>query len=298
MQDTERREAPFPYDTASSWQNYSSEPFQSDDNCKGVYIMKKVLFTALIVSALCFSMQAFAAAPAQTSVITNGIMPKGPGIGPGPGAPQASIPEAVNVPETAKVLVTVESGMGETSGMLKLFTKTGTQQAGASLWTEVLSTKAMLGKNGLGKEKEGDNKTPMGVFKMNTPFGIKDALPGFPENYLKVNKNHYWCGDSASAAYNKLVDASAGVSFSRSASEHLIDYAGYYDYCIDSGYNPDGTPYKGSALFLHCAVGGQTTHGCIAIPEKDMIEVLKHYREGDTYIAVYDRADPTAVCRK
>ena len=56
-----------------------------------------------------------------------------------------------------------------------------------------------------------------------------------------------------------------------------------YHYCIDTGYNPEGTPYKGSALFLHCSAG-KNTGGCIAIPEAAMTEILRHYQEGSTYI--------------
>ena len=258
--------------------------------------MMKKLFPALLAGILILNLQAFAAGSQPVSVIGRGI----PAQGPGPGAPTAqtaaAVPDGISLPEEAEVLITVESGKGEVSGTLKLYTKNA-QSGDGTVWTEILSTTAMLGKNGLGKEKEGDNKTPLGVFKMNTPFGIKDALPGFPANYLKVGKNHYWCGDSDSELYNRMADASGSVSFSKSESEHLTDYAGYYDYCIDTGYNPEGTPHKGSALFLHCVVRGQTTHGCIAIPEADMIETLKHYREGRTYIAIYDRENLSSILK-
>ncbi len=201
----------------------------------------------------------------------------------------------LKIPESAGVLILAAGNRSENHAELKLLKKTAAQN-GAAEWTEVLSTTAMIGMNGLYKEKEGDNRTPVGTFCMNTPFGIKSALPGFPSNYKKVGKNDYWNGDSESAGYNKLVDRSVNTAFSISKSEHLIDYAGYYNYGLDMGYNLAGTPYKGSALFLHCAVNGQATHGCIAVPEQDMITILKNYQEGKTWIVVYDKADPSAVC--
>ena len=39
-------------------------------------------------------------------------------------------------------------------------------------WQQIMSTPGFIGKNGLGKEKEGDNKTPVGVFKFNYALGI------------------------------------------------------------------------------------------------------------------------------
>ena len=60
------------------------------------------------------------------------------------------------------------------------------------------------------------------------------------------------------------------------------------------GYNPEGTPHKGSALFLHCSMG-INTGGCIAIPEEIMIEIMRSYREGHTYIAIGDQANMQAL---
>ena len=73
-------------------------------------------------------------------------------------------------------------------------------------------------------------------------------------------------------------------------------YAGYYNYCIDTGYNPEGTPHRGSALFLHCSMG-INTGGCIAIPEETMIQILKEYKEGKTYIAIGDVTDMQKLYR-
>ena len=43
-------------------------------------------------------------------------------------------------------------------------------------WHMVMTTPGFIGKNGLGKTREGDAKTPTGVFHFNRAFGIAEAL--------------------------------------------------------------------------------------------------------------------------
>ena len=201
--------------------------------------------------------------------------------------------DKINIPADSQVLITLAGSRSSDTGELNVYTK-GDDGAWKTVYAGI---RAKYGMNGLYKEKEGDSKTPVGVFKMNTPFGIADSVEGFPDNYIKVDSDMYWNGDSASDRYNKLVNAKEYTAFDRSASEHLINYSGYYDYCIDIGYNYEGTPYRGSAIFLHCVINDEHTHGCIAIPKEYMTEIMKLYSEGNTYIAIYDTADPTAMYR-
>ena len=201
--------------------------------------------------------------------------------------------DKINIPADSQVLITLAGSRSSDTGELNVYTK-GDDGAWKTVYAGI---RAKYGMNGLYKEKEGDSKTPVGVFKMNTPFGIADSVEGFPDNYIKVDPDMYWNGDSASDRYNKLVNAKEYTAFDRSASEHLINYSGYYDYCIDTGYNYEGTPYRGSAIFLHCVVNDEHTHGCIAIPKEYMTEIMKLYSEGNTYIAIYDTADPAAMYR-
>ena len=201
--------------------------------------------------------------------------------------------DKINIPADSQALITLAGSSTLDTGELNVYTK-GDDGAWKTVYAGV---RAKYGMNGLYKEKEGDSKTPVGVFKMNTPFGIADSVEGFPDNYIKVDPDMYWNGDSASDRYNKLVNVKEYTAFDRSASEHLINYSGYYDYCIDTGYNYEGTPYRGSAIFLHCVINDEHTHGCIAIPKEYMTEIMKLYSEGNTYIAIYDTADPTAMYR-
>jgi len=178
------------------------------------------------------------------------------------------------LPEEARVLVVVE-GTGGSQCRVYAYEK---QPDG---WMQVLSTPGVLGANGMSSHRvEGDKTTPIGVFQMNTPFGQKEALEGFPSNYIQVNKNHVW-----SDRTNKLVEDPSAEG------EHVgsAGYTGYYDYVIDAGFNPLGLEKQGSALFLHCSGDYKaSTSGCVAIDPEQMLAVMRlygTYGDGACYIA-------------
>lgn len=147
------------------------------------------------------------------------------------------------------------------------------------IWREILSCHAYIGKKGWGKTREGDMKTPCGVFTFTEAFGILPD-PGCMMGYTQASETHYWVGDSNSERYNKMTSASDYDSFSRKDSEHIIDYDLAYKYALNISYNIEGTPGKGSAIFLHCFTKNHYTAGCVAIPEDDMRTVLRNVKPG------------------
>lgn len=204
------------------------------------------------------------------------------------------VADRARVPEDAEILVTLAASNTKTIGLMNVYKRE--LRGDTKIWIKQLSTPAAYGENGIYKTREGDKKTPVGTFKMNTPFGINAPLEGFPENYIQVNSGHYWDGDSLSTQYNRLVNTSSYNDFNKSSSEHIIDYTGYYNYCIDIGYNPDCTPYAGSAIYLHCFVNGDfDTAGCVAVPEEQMVNIMQLYEEGKSWMVIYDVANPSLV---
>lgn len=141
-------------------------------------------------------------------------------------------------------------------------------------WTQLYSCRAYLGKNGIGKTKEGDKKTPSGTYNLTFPFGIKGD-PGAQQDYLKVTKHHYWCGTSSSSYYNQLVDMRTVDRQYTSSDEYLIKYKGVYNYCMFIDYNADGEAGKGSCIFLHCTGSNKYTAGCIAVDEAVMKKIVQ-----------------------
>ncbi len=181
------------------------------------------------------------------------------------------------------------SGLKAAKGAEQLVIVSGTKGSNAEFsmhekdedgrWHQVLSAPAFIGKNGWGKTKEGDGKSPIGVFHFTMAFGINED-PGCPIGYTQVDDTHYWNGDSKSKGYNQFVSTRDDDSFSKKDSEHIIDYDLAYPYVLNISYNENGTPGRGSAIFLHCYTKNHYTGGCVAIPEKVMVEVLKRVKEG------------------
>ena len=137
-----------------------------------------------------------------------------------------------------------------------------------------LGTSGFVGRNGAGKTREGDGKTPLGTFVVGKAYGIADD-PGSVIPYTKVTNDMYWCGRSNSPYYNTLINAAK----SGPGDEHLIEYTQAYRYLLDIGYNTACTPGLGSAIFLHCS-RNQPTAGCVSIPEDYMVRTLRMIGKG------------------
>ncbi|MBE5846154.1 MAG: hypothetical protein E7300_00575 [Lachnospiraceae bacterium] len=152
-------------------------------------------------------------------------------------------------------------------------------------WRMVMTTPGYVGKLGLGKTREGDSLTPVGTYHFTDAFGIAPD-PGCRMPYLQVNDDIYWSGDLREGMqYNKLVNIKEYPDLDKENSEHIIDYTRQYQYCLNISYNEEGTPGKGSAIFLHCLGPYKPfTGGCVAIPENQMIKVMQHVKPGCTVV--------------
>lgn len=141
----------------------------------------------------------------------------------------------------------------------------------------IMSTPGFIGKEGLGKTKEGDSKTPVGVFHFTKAFGIAPD-PNCKIPYTQVDENIYWSGD-ANYKYNQWVDIREYSQLNKADSEHIIDYDPAYTYCLNISYNENGTPGKGSAIFLHCFRAERPyTGGCVALPREKMFFVMQNVK--------------------
>ncbi len=168
-------------------------------------------------------------------------------------------------------------------GILSLFKKKGNEL------NPELIVPCSLGKNGIThNKKEGDLKTPAGVFDLGFAFGICDN-PGTGLDYVKLSDTMYWVDDLHSEHYNRLIDTSKCRPDFKSG-EHMTDYPGLYDYGITIGYNKDCIPGRGSAIFLHCTDDiRKPTSGCVAVKKPIMLKILKAIAENDApVIAVFD----------
>ena len=160
-------------------------------------------------------------------------------------------------------------------------------QAKDGKYESVFECPALVGKNGPGKQSEGDVKTPLGTWEIGEAYGIAED-PGSIVNYTQINDDMYWCATGSNGKkYNTLLYKSDNPDSDYSEDEHLIDYPIRYKYLLDLGYNKVGAPYAGNAIFLHCWKTPDTpTGGCVAISEESMIKVLQTVTPG-TSVTIY-----------
>lgn len=196
----------------------------------------------------------------------------------------ASIQHETDSPEWITAL---EAAQDENVKQLFVVAGLGTEKTTATVsmherdesghWKQILSTPGFVGKNGLcfdEEHKEGCGQTPMGVYRFNKAFGIA-ADPGCAIPYTQVTDDTWWSGDPA-YHYNEMVDIRDYPELVKDDSEHIIDYEYQYQYCLNISFNEDGTPGRGSAIFLHCFGPLKPyTGGCVALPENIMEQVMQ-----------------------
>ena len=134
--------------------------------------------------------------------------------------------------------------------------------------------KCSIGKKGLkSKKKEGDNCTPIGIFKIGKVYYRSDRIKKL-ETVLKtkkITKNMGWCDDPYNKKYNKEI-----VLDKKNKGEKLYRRDSIYDVLIVIEYNTKKTkPFKGSAIFIHLTKNYSPTEGCIALKKNDLLILLK-----------------------
>lgn len=131
-----------------------------------------------------------------------------------------------------------------------------------------------IGKAGIKKkQKEGDNITPKGTFKIIKIYYRNDRIKNIKSSFklIKIKKNMGWCNDSRSKNYNKIIKLP-------NLYRHEILYRkdNIYDIICVINYNTNPIiKGKGSAIFLHVSKRNyQKTKGCIAVKKNQLKKIL------------------------
>ena len=133
-----------------------------------------------------------------------------------------------------------------------------------------------VGKNGIvvaSAKREGDGKTPAGIWPMRQVFYRSDRLPP-PKTKLPMRATQpddAWCDVDGDPKYNQLVKLPYAILDERLwRDDHL------YDVVTVLGYNDAPIlPGKGSAIFLHLARPDYSpSTGCVTLALEDFLPVL------------------------
>ncbi len=134
---------------------------------------------------------------------------------------------------------------------------------------------ANIGRNGMApawEKREGDGRTPTGVYALQRAFGLAPAIHTRLD-YHPLQPDDVWVDDIQSPDYNHLVkrgDTSA-ASFETMFSESVA-----YEYGLVVEYNTHPViKGRGSAIFVHVQKGkGMPTSGCVSVNKKAMLKIL------------------------
>ena len=145
-----------------------------------------------------------------------------------------------------------------------------------TLFIDDFKFKCSVGKKGFSRnKKEGDFKSPIGLFNLGNIYYRKDRVKK-PISKLKsfyIKKNMGWCDDPKSKYYNKLIKIKKN---SKISYERLFRKDNKYDLFILIKYNYNKIiKNRGSAIFLHLTKNYSSTKGCIAIQKKDFLILNK-----------------------
>lgn len=130
------------------------------------------------------------------------------------------------------------------------------------------------------QKREGDNRSPAGVFRLGTAFGYapgaRTALP-----YLAADAGDYCIDVAGSPLYNRIVNThDVGEAAVRGATEPMRrDLAFKGDQAYRRGFvieqNPQNRPGGGSCVFAHLWRSPATpTAGCTAMTDAAMEQLL------------------------
>lgn len=174
-------------------------------------------------------------------------------------------------PLSSQIIVVKSDGPASRSATLHVMEK---KEGG---WEPALeSMKAMIGRNGFapaGEKREGDGRTPTGVFPLGYVFGYEKSVQT-RMSYRQMTDQDIWVDDPDAVDYNRLTKK--GKTTAKSFEEMVLP-DDRYKYGIVVEYNTDPVaPGLGSAIFIHVWKDGETaTSGCIALSEKDILKLIR-----------------------
>ena len=186
-------------------------------------------------------------------------------------SPSTTLPEPAlaRAGSAGQVLIVTTPRYGATTATLTAYQREGSGWRQAfGPWTAHVGTRGVAPP---GEKREGDGRTPSGVYGFDFFFGVA-ADPGVRFPYRRVtSRSIVWDDDPVSPRYNTWVD----LDVQEAGKEPEPMYVSpAYDHGAVITYNPTRTPGLGSAIFLHVSTGGPTA-GCVSLPAGQLVDVLR-----------------------
>ena len=223
--------------------------------------------------------------------------------------PKQPLP-AFAIPPTTKLLVTaIVDDWTSTQATLRVWRRAGTAwEAKGDAWPGVVGGTGIawgIGLHGAGApgregplKKEGDGKSPAGVFAIDAAYGVaKDPPKGTKLPYETTAHGDWQCvDDPASDHYARIVDRKQ-VPADWQSHEEMLRNDTLYTWVVNVAHNPGHVPGKGSCIFLHVWGGkDSTTVGCTAMEEPRLAALIPQLDPADQPLYVLlPRAEYSAL---
>jgi len=197
--------------------------------------------------------------------------------------PALSSNDKIVIPQDTKQLLKVTTASwNDREGTLQRYERNSTK------WHKVGEPiSIILGRNGLGWglglhtipkdakyiKKEGDGRSPAGLFELKNGFGYAPLDIDYP--YSVYKPTDHCVDDSNSKWYNRIID-STQVTKDYNSFEHMRLKNNLYQYGIVVNHNPNQIKNGGSCIFMHIRSGNKKgTAGCTAMSQNNIVKVLK-----------------------
>ncbi len=123
-------------------------------------------------------------------------------------------------------------------------------------------------------KKEGDLRTPVGVFEIGPAFGFSDN-PGIRISYQRLTETIVGVDDIKSRYYNQVIDADKIKDRDWDSAEEMFTIPQYELGAVIQYNTINPRPGAGSCIFMHIWRGPDLgTHGCVAMTKEDLHTVL------------------------
>lgn len=206
-------------------------------------------------------------------------------------APTPGLPGSVVPPGSTQALLVTSVRWDATDAALQRW-----RLDGEGAWRAVgEAVPVTLGRAGLGwgrglhdaeaaagpDKREGDGRSPAGVFTIGTAFGYGAEAPeGMSWPYRSAGARDYFVDEASSADYNRwrrIPDGEANLPEVRWGSfERMRRDDHVYEVGAVIEHNERCVPGAGSAIFLHVwGAPGAPTSGCTAMSRDDVLTVLR-----------------------
>ncbi len=190
--------------------------------------------------------------------------------------------------QSLTLIVVVSDHWQDTTGTLYRFTRKDATDA----WHQIPETiDVVLGKQGMAAaekasifsgspvlKKEGDWKSPAGIFTFGFTFGYADPMKALFTRmpYLMSNELIECIDDPASKYYNKIVSTDIIAHKDWNSSEKMLLKDSRYEWGIEVEYNKNPVvPGAGSCIFFHVwADNHRATAGCTAMDKENLISLM------------------------